>query len=78
MVVIAVGIEPRLPTYKPCLLTTTPPWLTLEHQFDAIIITKTWLKDNNDIWKSANYLNRNGYHLLCSDRPEMKQEVELD
>ena len=24
----AVGIEPRLPTYKPCLLTTRLPWLT--------------------------------------------------
>ena len=45
----------------------------LEHKFDAIIITETWLKDNNDIWKSASCLNRNGYHLLCSERPEMKQ-----
>ena len=27
MVVTAVGIEPRLPTYKPCLLTTTLPQL---------------------------------------------------
>ena len=23
----AVGIEPGWPAYKPCLLTTTPPWL---------------------------------------------------
>ena len=45
----------------------------LEHTFDAIIITETWLKDNDDIWKSTICLNRNGYHLLCSDRPEMKQ-----
>ena len=45
----------------------------LEHKFDAIIKTETWLKDNDDIWKSALCLNRNGYHLLCSDRPEMKQ-----
>ena len=28
MVVMAMGIEPRLPVYKPCLLTTTLPWLT--------------------------------------------------
>ena len=27
MVVTAVGIEPGLPTYKACLLTTTLPWL---------------------------------------------------
>ena len=45
----------------------------LENKFDAIIITVTWLKDNNDIWKSTTCLNWNGYHLLCSDRPEMKQ-----
>ena len=31
----------------------------LEHKFDAIIITDTWLKDNNNIWKSATCLNRN-------------------
>ena len=29
MVVMAVGIEPGPPTYKPCLLTTTSPWLQL-------------------------------------------------
>ena len=45
----------------------------LEPKFDTIIITETWLKDNNDIWKSATCLNRNGYHLLCSNRPKMKQ-----
>ena len=45
----------------------------LEHKFDAIIIIEIWLKDNNDIWKSATCLNRNGYYLLYSDRPEMKQ-----
>ena len=45
----------------------------LEHKFDAIIITETLLKDNDGIWKSATCLNRNGYHLLCSDRPQMKQ-----
>ena len=45
----------------------------LKHKFDAIIITETWLKDNDDIWKSAICLNRNGYHLLCSNRPKMKQ-----
>ena len=28
MVVMAVGIEPGLPAYKPCLLTTTLPQLT--------------------------------------------------
>ena len=31
MVVMAVGIEPGPPTYKPCLLTTTLPWLTQCH-----------------------------------------------
>ena len=31
MVVMAVGIEPRPPTYKPCLLTTTLPWLTIKY-----------------------------------------------
>ena len=30
MVVMAVGIGPRLPTYKPCLLTTTLLQLTLD------------------------------------------------
>ena len=25
------------------------------------------------MWKSAACLNRNGYHLLCADRTEMKQ-----
>ena len=45
----------------------------LKHKFDAITITETWLKDNDDIWKSPICLNRNGYHLLCSNRPEMKQ-----
>ena len=28
LVVMAVGIEPRLPAYKPCLLTTRLLWLT--------------------------------------------------
>ena len=45
----------------------------LEHKFDAIITTEMWLNDNDDILKSATCLNRNEYHLLCSDRPEMKQ-----
>ena len=45
----------------------------LEHKFDAKIITETWLKDNKNIWKRVICLNRNGYHLLCSDMPEMKQ-----
>ena len=44
-----------------------------EHNLDAIIKTEIWLQDNDDIWKSATCLNRNGYHLLCSDRSEMKQ-----
>ena len=46
---------------------------TSEHIFDAIIIIETWLKDNDDIWKNVTCLNRNEYHLLCSDRPEIKQ-----
>ena len=49
---MAVGIEPGPPTDKPCLLTTTPPWLTAhstpyynnDYSQDRVTIDHTYLK----------------------------------
>ena len=57
MVVMAVGTEPRPPTYKPCLLTTTPLWLTISTNHAKIL---PGLKDKKLCSKLAESKAKNG------------------
>ena len=53
----AVGIEPRLPAYKPCLLPTRPPQLTTKLQKAGLILTEK-LRDIIGKIKDKKFRNR--------------------
>ena len=40
----------------------------LEHQIDVFLVTETWLKQEDDIWKQCSCLNWNGKIMNCVDR----------
>ena len=40
----------------------------LEHQIDVFLVTETWLKQEDDIWKQCSCLNQNGKIMNCVDR----------
>ena len=40
----------------------------LEHQIDVFLVTETWLKQENDIWKQCSCLNGNSKIMNCVDR----------
>ena len=40
----------------------------LEDQIDVFLVTETWLKQKDDIWKQCSCLNQNGKIMNCVDR----------
>ena len=41
---------------------------TLEHQVDVFLVTETWLKQEDEIWRQCSCLNQNGKIMNCVDR----------
>ena len=45
----------------------------LEHQIDVFLVTETWLKQEDEIWKQCNCLNQDWKIMNCVDRMKNNQ-----
>ena len=39
-------------------------------KIDVVVLTETWLRDDDNAWKLGSCLNRKGLYLSCADRDD--------